>query len=84
MLQECLKLSLESSVIPAFELSCKEMFKQVDSAFRKGMFKHTIASQQQFDSAHSSLATTLKVCNLLSKELTSPDAVVKLNFLVSF
>ncbi|CAK7323847.1 unnamed protein product [Dovyalis caffra] len=59
-LQDSLKAGLEASVIPAFEMSCKAMFDQVDSAFRKGMVEHTTAAQQHFESAHSSLALTLR------------------------
>lgn len=56
-----MKAGLEASVIPAFEMSCKAMFEQVDSAFRKGMIEHTTAAQQHFESAHSSLALALRV-----------------------
>lgn len=61
-MQDSLKTGLEASVIPAFEMSCKTMFDQVDAAFRKGMVEHTAATQQHFESAHSSLALTLRVC----------------------
>ncbi|XP_073128562.1 enhancer of mRNA-decapping protein 4-like [Henckelia pumila] len=59
-LQEMLKSSLEVSVIPAFEMSCRAMFEQVDSAFQKGMVEHTAAAQQQFEASHSSLALVLR------------------------
>ncbi|KAL2341441.1 hypothetical protein Fmac_009381 [Flemingia macrophylla] len=59
-LQEALKTSLEASVIPAFELSSKAMFEQIDVAFQNGLLKHTTAIQQQFDSTHSPLAMTLR------------------------
>ncbi|KZV56333.1 enhancer of mRNA-decapping protein 4-like [Dorcoceras hygrometricum] len=59
-LQEQLKSSLEVSVIPAFEMSCREMFEQMDSAFQKGMVEHTAAAQQQFEASHSSLAHVLR------------------------
>ncbi|XP_073309319.1 enhancer of mRNA-decapping protein 4-like isoform X1 [Primulina huaijiensis] len=59
-LQEILKSSLEVSVIPAFEISCRAMFEQVDSAFQKGMVEHTAAAQQQFEASHSSLALVLR------------------------
>ncbi|XP_010272529.1 PREDICTED: enhancer of mRNA-decapping protein 4-like [Nelumbo nucifera] len=59
-LQDALRSSLEASVIPAFEMSCKTMFEQVDAAFQKGMAEHTTAVQQQFESAHSSLALALR------------------------
>ncbi|CAK9180709.1 unnamed protein product [Ilex paraguariensis] len=59
-LQETLKSSLEASVIPAFEMSCKVLFEQVDATFQKGMVDHRSAAQQQFDSAHSSLALALR------------------------
>lgn len=59
-LQETLKSSLESAVIPAFELSCKAMFDQVDATFQKGITEHTTAAQQQFESSHSPLAIALR------------------------
>ncbi|XP_077237507.1 enhancer of mRNA-decapping protein 4-like [Tasmannia lanceolata] len=59
-LQDALRSSLESSVVPAFEMSCKAMFDQVDATFQKGMVEHTHASQQQFDTTHSPLAIALR------------------------
>ncbi|KZV56332.1 enhancer of mRNA-decapping protein 4-like [Dorcoceras hygrometricum] len=59
-LQEMLKSTLEVSVIPAFEMSCRAMFEQVDSIFQKGMVEHTAAAQQQFEASHSSLAHVLR------------------------
>ncbi|CAI0374169.1 unnamed protein product [Linum tenue] len=59
-LQESLRSSLEASVIPAFEMACKAMFDQVDATFQKGLSSHINAAQHQFDSAHSSLAITLR------------------------
>ncbi|KAH7689099.1 enhancer of mRNA-decapping protein 4 [Dioscorea alata] len=59
-LQDALRLTMESSVIPAFEHSCKSVFEQVDTAFQKGMAEHTVAAQQQFESAHTPLALTLR------------------------
>ncbi|XP_047341433.1 enhancer of mRNA-decapping protein 4-like [Impatiens glandulifera] len=60
VLQEVFKSSVEASIIPAFEISCKNMFEQVDSAFHKGMAEHTTAAQQQFESSHSPLAIALR------------------------
>ncbi|KAF6142276.1 hypothetical protein GIB67_039983 [Kingdonia uniflora] len=60
VLQEALKSCLQASVIPKFEMSCKAMFDQVDTAFRKGMVEHTSSALQQFDSLHSPLALSLK------------------------
>lgn len=62
LMQDALKAGLEASVVPAFEMSCKAMFEQVDATFQKGMVEHTTAAQQHFESAHSSLALTLRVC----------------------
>ncbi|KAL8239173.1 hypothetical protein R6Q59_015740 [Mikania micrantha] len=59
-LQEALKSSMEASVIPAFEMSCKAMFDQVDATFQKGMMEHTSTAQQQIESAHSPLAMALR------------------------
>ncbi|XP_030490975.2 enhancer of mRNA-decapping protein 4 [Cannabis sativa] len=59
-LQDALRSSLESSLIPTFEGSCKNMFENVDAAFQKGFVKHTSATQQQFESTHSPLAAALR------------------------
>ncbi|MBA0767283.1 hypothetical protein Gotri_016187 [Gossypium trilobum] len=59
-LQDALRSSLETSVIPAFEMSCKSMFEQIDVAFQKGLMEHTATAQQQFENSHSSLAVALK------------------------
>lgn len=59
-LQDDLKHSLEASVIPAFEMSCKAMFDQIDTTFQKGMVEHSTAAQQHFESAHSPLAHALR------------------------
>lgn len=59
-LQESLRSSLEASIIPAFELSCKAMFEQVDATLQKGLMKHVTATQQQLESAHSPLAIALR------------------------
>ncbi|PIA58371.1 hypothetical protein AQUCO_00500354v1 [Aquilegia coerulea] len=59
-LQDGLKSCLEASVIPGFEMSCKSMFEQVDTAFQKGMIEHTTAAQQQLDSTQSTLALALR------------------------
>ncbi|KAJ8765018.1 hypothetical protein K2173_010490 [Erythroxylum novogranatense] len=59
-LQDSLKAGLEASLIPAFEMTCKAMFEQVNATFRMGMEEHTTAAQQHFDAAHSSLALALR------------------------
>ncbi|KAG4129248.1 hypothetical protein ERO13_D09G067500v2 [Gossypium hirsutum] len=59
-LQDALRSSLETSVIPAFEMSCKSMFEQIDVAFQRGLMEHTATAQQQFENSHSSLAVALK------------------------
>jgi len=61
-MQDALHTSFESLLVPAFEQSCKTMFEQVDGAFQKGMSEHTVAIQQQVETAHTPLALTLKVC----------------------
>ncbi|CAD5180946.1 unnamed protein product [Musa acuminata subsp. malaccensis] len=60
VLQDALRSCVESSVVPAFEKSCKTMFEQVDSAFQKGMNEHTAAAQQQLEAAYTPLALTLR------------------------
>lgn len=59
-LQDALRSNLETSIIPAFEMSCKAMFEQIDSTFQKGLIKHTTAIQQQFETAHSPMAIALR------------------------
>eukprot|EP00268_Persea_americana_P027004 TRINITY_DN2652_c0_g1_i5.p1 TRINITY_DN2652_c0_g1~~TRINITY_DN2652_c0_g1_i5.p1 ORF type:complete len:1372 (-),score=326.96 TRINITY_DN2652_c0_g1_i5:364-4479(-) len=59
-LQDALRSNLEASLIPAFDMSCKAMFEQVDTAFQKGMVEHTAAAQQQFDATLSPLAHALR------------------------
>ncbi|KAF3451917.1 hypothetical protein FNV43_RR08013 [Rhamnella rubrinervis] len=59
-LQDALRSSLEASMIPSFEMSCKNMFEQVDTTLQRGLIKHTTAAQQQFESSHSPLAVTLR------------------------
>ncbi|KAJ7946479.1 enhancer of mRNA-decapping protein 4-like [Quillaja saponaria] len=59
-LQDALRTSLEASIIPAFEMSCKTMFEQIDSAFQKGLSKHTSAAQQQLESTHTPLVIALR------------------------
>ncbi|KAJ4975852.1 hypothetical protein NE237_000958 [Protea cynaroides] len=59
-LQDALRSTFEVSVIPAFEMSCKAMFEQIDAAFQKGMVEHAGAAQQQFECAHSPLANALR------------------------
>ncbi|XAR56834.1 hypothetical protein NMG60_11037455 [Bertholletia excelsa] len=59
-LQDALKSCLEASIIPAFEMSCRAMFEQVDATFQKGTTEHASAAQQQFESTHSSLALALR------------------------
>lgn len=54
---------MEASVVPAFEMSCKAMFDQVNATFQKGMIEHTSAAHQQVESAHSPLAIALRVRN---------------------
>ncbi|KAL3643262.1 hypothetical protein CASFOL_014077 [Castilleja foliolosa] len=57
---QALKSSLEVSVVPAFEMSCRTMFEQVDAAFQKGMGSLTTAAQQQVEASHSPLALALR------------------------
>ncbi|XP_058787969.1 enhancer of mRNA-decapping protein 4-like [Vicia villosa] len=59
-LQDALKSSFETSVVPAFEISCKTMFEQVDATFQKGMAEHSNAVQQRLESGPTSLAMTLR------------------------
>ncbi|OIW20351.1 hypothetical protein TanjilG_08896 [Lupinus angustifolius] len=59
-LHDALKFSFETSLFPAFEMSCKAMFEQVNATFQKGMTEHSTAVQQRFESEHTSLAMTLR------------------------
>ncbi|CAD5181611.1 unnamed protein product [Musa acuminata subsp. malaccensis] len=60
VLQDSLRSCLESSVVPAFDNSCKVMFEQVENAFQKGMSEHTASAQQQLEAANTPLALTLR------------------------
>lgn len=60
-LQESLKSILETTVVPAFELSCKAMFEQMDSTLKRGVIEHTSAALQHFDTEHSAVALALRV-----------------------
>ncbi|KAK7305300.1 hypothetical protein VNO77_43204 [Canavalia gladiata] len=60
VLQDALKSSFETSVVPAFEMSCKAMFEQVDATFQKGMVEHSTAMQQRLESGPTSLAISLR------------------------
>ncbi|KAI3675738.1 hypothetical protein L1987_85330 [Smallanthus sonchifolius] len=77
-LQEALRSSMETSVVPAFDMSCKSMFDQVDATFHKGMIEHTTAIQQQVESMHSPLAfalrDTINSASSLSQTLNSEFA----------
>uniref|UniRef100_A0A6M2EXR5 Uncharacterized protein n=1 Tax=Populus davidiana TaxID=266767 RepID=A0A6M2EXR5_9ROSI len=59
-LQDALRSNLEASIIPAFEMSCKAMFDQVDATFQNGLNKHINDVQQQFNSMHSPVAIALR------------------------
>lgn len=59
--QDGLRSCLEASIIPAFEMSCKAMFEQVNSAFQKGMAEHTTTATHQIESTNSQLALALRV-----------------------
>ncbi|KAM7251002.1 hypothetical protein ACFE04_022885 [Oxalis oulophora] len=59
-IQDALKTCMEASMIPAFEMSCKAMFDQVDNTFQKGITEHTTAAQQHFEAAHTPLALSLR------------------------
>ncbi|XP_038712127.1 enhancer of mRNA-decapping protein 4-like [Tripterygium wilfordii] len=59
-LQDAFRSNLEASIIPAFEMSCKTMFEQVDATFQTGLTKYVTAAAQQFESLHSPLAMTLR------------------------
>jgi enhancer of mRNA-decapping protein 4 len=60
-LQDAFRSSFESSIIPAFEQSCKTVFEQIDGAFQKGMSEHSSAIQQQAVAGHTPLAQALRV-----------------------
>jgi len=59
-LQDAIRTSFEGYIIPTFEHSCRTMFEQVDTVFKRGMEEHVLIAQQQFSSMHSPLASTLQ------------------------
>jgi enhancer of mRNA-decapping protein 4 len=60
VLQEALRTCFESSVLPAFERTCRSMFDHVESSFQHGMAEYTQHAQEQLLTSHSDLASTLK------------------------
>ncbi|CAN6450434.1 unnamed protein product [Victoria cruziana] len=60
VLHDGVRSTIESSLIPAFELSCKAMFEQIDSTFQKGMGEYVAAVQQQLETTQSNLSLTLR------------------------
>ncbi|KAG0566280.1 hypothetical protein KC19_7G051900 [Ceratodon purpureus] len=60
VLQEALRTCFESTVLPAFERTCRSMFDHVESSFQNGMSEYTQHAQEQLLSSHSDLASTLK------------------------
>lgn len=62
LLQEALRSCFESTVLPAFERTCRTMLDHVESSFQHGMSEYTQHAQEQLLSSHSDLASTLKVC----------------------
>ncbi|KAE8685826.1 Transducin/WD40 repeat-like superfamily protein, putative isoform 2 [Hibiscus syriacus] len=59
-LQDVLRSSLDTCVIPAFEMSCKSMYEQIDVIFQKGLREHTAAERQQFEKSHSPVVAALQ------------------------
>lgn len=82
--QDALRSSLEASIIPAFEMSCKALFDQVDATFQKGLSKHTTSVQQQFESTHSPLAIALRVCVAQQDCLLGSRYIFFHNLLIAF
>lgn len=64
-------------MVPAFEMSCKAMFEQVDATFQKGMAEHTTSVQQNLESGHTSLEMALKVSILAPLYFTFLPLVYK-------
>ncbi|XP_024397428.1 enhancer of mRNA-decapping protein 4 isoform X1 [Physcomitrium patens] len=60
VLQEALRSCFESTVLPAFERTCRTMLDHVESSFQHGMSEYTQHAQEQLLSSHSDLASTLK------------------------
>lgn len=60
VLQEAMRSCFESSLLPAFERTCRSMFDHVESSFQHGMAEYTQHAQEQLLSSHSDLASTLK------------------------
>lgn len=60
VLQEGLRFCLESSVIPAFERACQEMFGQVETAFQKGILEYRTHAQQQWTTSQNALTSSLQ------------------------
>ncbi|PKA55835.1 Enhancer of mRNA-decapping protein 4 [Apostasia shenzhenica] len=59
-IQDSLKSTLECSVIPAFDKTCKGLFEQISETFQKGLTDHTAAAKLQYESMSTQLALTLR------------------------
>ncbi|KAK4744078.1 hypothetical protein SAY87_010390 [Trapa incisa] len=59
-LQDALRSSVEASMIPAFEMSCRAMFKQIDATFQRGLTEHASAAMQHLEGVNSPLTLVLK------------------------
>ncbi|XP_031403990.1 enhancer of mRNA-decapping protein 4-like isoform X2 [Punica granatum] len=59
-LQDAVKSSMVTSMVPAFEKSCRAMFEQIDATFQRGMTEHTSAAMQHVENANSPLTHALR------------------------
>ncbi|OWM85926.1 hypothetical protein CDL15_Pgr012176 [Punica granatum] len=58
--QDAVKSSMVTSMVPAFEKSCRAMFEQIDATFQRGMTEHTSAAMQHVENANSPLTHALR------------------------
>ncbi|GKE44076.1 hypothetical protein Tco_1471360, partial [Tanacetum coccineum] len=76
---ESLRSSMESSIVPTFETSCKAMFGQLDATFQKGLLEHTSTTQQHVESTHSPCKLCFKTKErlLVQKICDAEEAMLK-------
>ncbi|PKI78826.1 hypothetical protein CRG98_000786 [Punica granatum] len=58
--RDAVKSSMVTSMVPAFEKSCRAMFEQIDATFQRGMTEHTSAAMQHVENANSPLTHALR------------------------
>ncbi|KAK4752650.1 hypothetical protein SAY87_021448 [Trapa incisa] len=59
-LQDALRSTVEASMVPAFEMSCRAMFEQIDATFQRGLTEHVSTAMHHLETLNSPLTHALK------------------------